>query len=43
MSENKSNKFELTLKHLFLLKDCYELISETIEDDIELYTYNIDQ
>lgn len=43
MSENKSNNFELTLKHLFLLKDCYELISETIEEDIDLSTWDIEQ
>lgn len=43
MSENKSKNIEFTLKHLFLLKDCYELISETIEEDIELYTWDMKQ
>ena len=43
MSDNTLNNFEITLKHLFLLKDCYELILETVEDDIELSTWDIEE
>jgi hypothetical protein len=43
MSKNTLEKFEFTLKHLFLLKDCYKLIEETLEENIEMYTWDFEE
>lgn len=43
MSKNTLKTFEFTLKHLFLLKDCYKLIEETLEENIEMYTWDFEE
>jgi len=43
MPKSTLNNFEFTLKHLFLLKDCYKLIEETLEENIELYTLDFEE
>lgn len=40
---SKSEQFEFTLNHLFLLKDCYKLIEETLEENIELHTWSFEE
>lgn len=40
---SKSEQFEFTLNHLFLLNDCYRLIEETIEKHIELHTWSFEE
>tara|TARA_Y100000588_G_scaffold371868_1_gene443738 strand:- start:279 stop:533 length:255 start_codon:yes stop_codon:yes gene_type:complete len=43
MTKSTLEKFEFTVKHLFLLKDCYNLIEETLEENIELYTWDFEE
>ncbi len=40
---HKSEEFLYGLDKLFLLKDCYELIQETLEEDIELHACDFEE
>lgn len=40
---DKLKDFNFNLQLQFLLKDCHELISETIEEDIDLYSWNFEE
>jgi hypothetical protein len=41
--DDKLKNFYFNLQLQFLLKDCHKLISETIEEDMELYSWNFDE
>lgn len=40
---DKLKDFNFNLQFQFLLKDCHKLISETIEEDIELYSWDFEE